>query len=293
MERLPWFPCYSNELLSTLGGMGSVEQHVYLIILLRIYDSGGVCRDTVGALAMRTGNKRHIVGRALASLVKSGRIVLDSSGGMTNPKATLVLADMAAFHERQKQAGKIGAAARWNPRTQSLHNSNTIPPLEKPQQNQQNDDAIAMRSDAHLHLHRQSKKEVSNPPVVPPRGRAHRLPDDFKLSPEMETYAGEHSLNASDLFAPFCDHHRAKGNAMVDWTAAWRTWVRNEVKFSKNRMNGNGHAPRPGSKEDSRERTQAALAAFAPNDGTYDCRTGPRPREPLFEIFPNPQLGKP
>jgi hypothetical protein len=159
MERLPWFPCYSKELLSTLGGMWAVEQHVYLIILLRIYDSGGVCRDSVDAISMRTGNKRHIVGRALASLVKSGRIVLDASGGMTNPKASLVLAEMAAFHERQKQAGKIGAAARWNPRTQSLHNSNTIPPLEKPQQNQQNGDAVAMRSDAHLHLHKKERKK--------------------------------------------------------------------------------------------------------------------------------------
>src|SRR3990167_4791358 len=25
----------------------------------------------------------------------------------------------------------------------------------------------------------------------------------------------------------FLDHHRAKGNLMVDWAAAWRTWMRN------------------------------------------------------------------
>ena len=31
----------------------------------------------------------------------------------------------------------------------------------------------------------------------------------------------------------FKNHHIAKGNVMVDWQAAWRTWVNNWVKFGK------------------------------------------------------------
>jgi hypothetical protein len=273
MERLPWFPCEHTPLLSALGCMDKSEQHIYLIILLRIYESGGVCRDTIAALARRTRWPRRIVQQAIESLQGSGRLVVDGTGGMTNPKADKVLAKMQHVRETKSNNGFVGG--------------------KKTQQNQRSRQAAARFRLSNNTNTNNNKEREDNPPVVPPRGRAHRLPDDFKLSQEAVAYAGEHGLNASDLFAPFCDHHRAKGNAMVDWTAAWRTWVRNEVKFSKNRMNGNGHAPRPGSKEDSRERTQAALAAFAPNDGTYDCRTGPRSREPLFEIIPPTQLGKP
>lgn len=30
----------------------------------------------------------------------------------------------------------------------------------------------------------------------------------------------------------FLDRHRAKGNKFIDWTAAWRTWLRNSERFS-------------------------------------------------------------
>lgn len=34
-------------------------------------------------------------------------------------------------------------------------------------------------------------------------------------------------------FEAFADHHRAKGTTMLDWTAAWRTWLRNADRFSQ------------------------------------------------------------
>lgn len=30
----------------------------------------------------------------------------------------------------------------------------------------------------------------------------------------------------------FLDHHTAKGTLFSDWSAAWRTWIRNAVKFA-------------------------------------------------------------
>jgi hypothetical protein len=271
MDALPWFPCEQRALLEALGNMGQAEQHIYLIILLRIYDCGGVCRDTIDVLAMRTRHRRKVVQQAIENLFRSGRLVSDGNGGMSNPRADRELARM----QQVRNSKTTGAVLRW----------------KKAKQKQQPDSTDAMLSTV-----TDTVRKKDNPPVVPPRGRAKQLPPDFALSTEMVVYANDAGVaDAASTFSHFCDHHRARGNAMVDWTAAWRTWVRNEVKFSRNRTNGNGngHAPRPGSKEDTRERTQAALAAFAPNDGTYDVRTGPRPREPLFEIFPNPQLGKP
>lgn len=36
----------------------------------------------------------------------------------------------------------------------------------------------------------------------------------------------------------FGDYHRSRGNLMLDWQAAWRTWVRNSDKFSRNQNHG-------------------------------------------------------
>jgi hypothetical protein len=42
----------------------------------------------------------------------------------------------------------------------------------------------------------------------------------------------------------FIDHHRAKGNRMRDWSAAWRTWLANNDRFGRPRAQSQS-APRP------------------------------------------------
>ena len=67
--------------------------------------------------------------------------------------------------------------------------------------------------------------------------RRRQLPPDFELTDDLNKFAIQQGINGgiSLVFANFCDHHRAKGSAMLDWDAAWRTWVRNEVKFSRSK----------------------------------------------------------
>lgn len=44
----------------------------------------------------------------------------------------------------------------------------------------------------------------------------------------------------------FLDHHRAKGSLFKDWQAAWRTWMRNSIKFrNKDSPPGEDHGWRP------------------------------------------------
>lgn len=69
-----------------------------------------------------------------------------------------------------------------------------------------------------------------------------KIPDDWKLDDDGRCYALEHGFDtraAVALGGAFRDFHRSRGNTMADWAAAWRTWVRNEVKFN-GRRNGNG-----------------------------------------------------
>lgn len=276
--RLPWFPCFPSKLLGAMALMRPDEALVYCVALFRIYERGGPCPDESEQLARFTGLSVQRVERALERLFSTGKLAMEPDG-FTNPFASEILARKKAHSAKQHIAGKLGAEYRWN---------------KSGAKNQAKSKVVDSYKDIDIDIERSS-----NPPVSPLRGKTlpkkTRLPSDFSLTFEMVSYAKDHGvLNVQETFGHFCDHHRAKGNVMDDWVAAWRLWVRNEIKFSRPSMNGhvNGASPRPGSKEDTRERTQAALAAFAPNDGTYDVRTGPRPREPVSEILPFPQLGK-
>jgi hypothetical protein len=145
-ERLPWFPCYASKLLGALAGMKAPEGYVYTVVLLRIYESGGECRDTLEALAIRTRLNKRVVSQALDSLFRAGRLGR-AGAGITNPVATSVITDANALREKRKHASAGAASSRW----------------EKAKQNQQNGDANrnadAMPIDAHLHLHTQLQEE--------------------------------------------------------------------------------------------------------------------------------------
>lgn len=96
------------------------------------------------------------------------------------------------------------------------------------------------------------------PVPVPGERRSERAPDGAPTEPTAEPErSGKNakrrqrtSCPASDEALPswltswripaedpevsaFVDHHRAKGNTFADWGAAWRTWVRNGVRFGQ------------------------------------------------------------
>jgi hypothetical protein len=66
-----------------------------------------------------------------------------------------------------------------------------------------------------------------------PRARARQLPTDWQPSDSHRAFAAENRLNLDAEFEQFRDHHRAKGSTMKDWDAAFRTWLRNAVKWRK------------------------------------------------------------
>jgi hypothetical protein len=49
------------------------------------------------------------------------------------------------------------------------------------------------------------------------------------------------TVNLEAETAQMLDHHQAKGSTFRDWTAAWRTWMRNSQKFATQRSGG--HRP--------------------------------------------------
>jgi hypothetical protein len=77
-----------------------------------------------------------------------------------------------------------------------------------------------------------------NPPVgqaVTPRVRGEkrktRIADDWQPRQQERDSAASKGLDCDAEVEHFLDHHRAKGEPMLDWDAAFRTWLKNAVRF--------------------------------------------------------------
>lgn len=91
--------------------------------------------------------------------------------------------------------------------------------------------------------------------------RKAALPSDWKPNEGHHSQAGKNGLNVELEAEQFRDYHTAKGSVMLDWEAAFRTWLRNAKKFADR----DAKAGRPKANEDA---AQALLARQA--DGWLD-----------------------
>lgn len=76
-----------------------------------------------------------------------------------------------------------------------------------------------------------SKKKVSSQ-------RKSRLPEDWRLPQEWADWAIAKGMAQSVVLQEaekFKDHHRGRGNLMLDWRCAWQNWTRKHLEFEKQR----------------------------------------------------------
>lgn len=127
-DRLPWFKCVPTKLLGALSAMEPHEGYTYVVVLLRIYEIGGPCPDTVEALSRRTGLKKSKVKEALDLLTASGKL-LPTNEGFVNPFAEAVLDARDDYVERARISGKAGAKKRHEKPQQIQGNGDGAPSL--------------------------------------------------------------------------------------------------------------------------------------------------------------------
>lgn len=67
--------------------------------------------------------------------------------------------------------------------------------------------------------------------------RGTKAPDHLLITPDMRAWAASKgvTVDLDEETELFLDRHRSKGSVFKDWTAAWRTWMRNSVKFASER----------------------------------------------------------
>ena len=77
---------------------------------------------------------------------------------------------------------------------------------------------------------------VESPKPKKPK-RASGVPEEFLVDQRMLDWLESNQITTDWRTETnnFLDHHRAKGSSMADWVAAWRTWMRNSMKFANAR----------------------------------------------------------
>ncbi len=106
-DRFPWVPYWPSKLLNAMAGMNADQKLVYQIVLLRIYEVCGSCRDGIESLARRCGINKRRTTEALDALFKDKKIYREGDGIM-NPFAAKVLADRTAIRGERARAGAEG-----------------------------------------------------------------------------------------------------------------------------------------------------------------------------------------
>ncbi len=95
----------------------------------------------------------------------------------------------------------------------------------------------------------QKTRSTKIPLCIPPKGgppkkRACTLPSNFSLSDSLCSWSLRKgpTLNIEEEVDQFKDYHLAKGSLMKDWEAAFRTWIRNAIKFGAGKRSNSAKA---------------------------------------------------
>lgn len=127
-----------------------------------------------------------------------------------------------------------------------------------------------------------------SPPSKPKgeRRSSTALPDDFPLQADREAALGywrergrrDLCPKLDDQISAFRAHHAAHGKRMVDWSAAWRTWYGNAVRFEPP-PKGQATLPLGGFDATDERGWRDRLQVFR-EKGSWSPKWGPKPTEP-------------
>ena len=304
-DKLPWFKCFPTKLLGALAGMPAPEKLVYLIVLLRIYENGTCCPDSVDAIAVRTGLAKRVTANALHTLCACNRLLLIDKGYF-NPIANALLEERENQIVAKKLAAEKAARARW----------------EKAQQIQQNGHAGRIPSALQTHavamqildsdLDKEGKKERTPlppsggssarqepPPKKEPRNRGATLPVDWR--PSIGSVALGHRLGLADFeIQDDADRMRewatANSNRQIarkaDWNATFDGFLRRRADKKGGLVNGHhrqsgtaGSAARKTFADYALEKTREAHEARSRRTAA-DLRPNSGPEVPDAGLFP-------
>ncbi len=174
--------------------MSAEMRGVYIQLLAQQWHRGGTLRDDDAKLQRWASASDEEWTRSKARVLEQFE---RKDGLIYNAKLRALWDCKARESEHKSVAGKHGVRVREQNRKQVLEQ---LPPGQN-----------------------------GNHPVQAKRGT--QLPDDFVITDAHRKLAAQLQVDADTELPAFIDHHKSKGTAMKDWNAAFRTWLRNAVKF--------------------------------------------------------------
>ena len=126
------------------------------------------------------------------------------------------------------------------PRTEPVPNTELVPrtepvPNTEPRQYQE-------RNSTSTEYGTQNRKLTTNKPSLVKKQKNKKIssttPEEFEVTIQMFDWAVSQGMPEDGIKTEteqFIDRSKSLGSKYIDWNAAWRTWIRNAVKFSRKR----------------------------------------------------------
>jgi uncharacterized protein YdaU (DUF1376 family) len=222
--KLIWYAFHPNDYARDTAHLSMIEHGAYRLLLDHYYMSG----VPLPASAMHL----HRICRAFAddeqaavhSVLQQFFTLTDD--GWRHERVEAELAKSDDISEKRRRAAVL------------RHKKGKSDDVDNSANADANADACALQMDTQS----QSHTHISTTGVVDmftPQARKQRLPEGFHPNDTGIEKARQAGINLAAELEAFRDYHTSKGTTMLDWQAAWRTWVGNAVKF-KGKKPSNG-----------------------------------------------------
>ncbi|MBM3091595.1 DUF1376 domain-containing protein [Ensifer sp. T173] len=230
---------YFDEYIAGVAGvLNAEEQGVYWMVCALIMSEGGPTTENHRRLAMLCGVRPSDIKRVVASLIKKGKIFIQTDGKLAQKRAQ---SEVEKSLNRIKRASEVGA--------------NGGRPRGKSKQNQESDKADGSFAEKLTTNHQpattnQIEKEE---PDGSSKKRGSRLSQDWALPDDWRAYAAGKGLQDRQIALEaekFKNHwisQPGQRGVKVDWLATWRNWIINSGgNLGKSSMAQSGRHRGPG-----------------------------------------------
>lgn len=231
-----------NFIAGIAGQMTADELGLYWLICLLIYSNGGpVEYDEARFSAMLRNTHWRTIRKASEQLQKLGKIDVRDGHVMAKGCSEPIQEAVNRVARAIENGGKGGRPPSKNNEIEKPDGFDAeklarVAPSPSPPP--PSEDKSSLRSDLGASQAKAASKRE--------RKALSALPDDCPTQEDRDAALafwrdhGREDLCArlSDEVEAFRAHHAARGNRMADWSAAWRTWRGNAMKFNKVPTNG-------------------------------------------------------
>lgn len=250
-ETSNWMPFYIGDYLRDTGHLTTLEHGGYILLLIHAWTRGGELPIDERRLRMIAKMEAKEWKAAAPAILEYFHRVGDV---LRNKRLDREYAKAQSMNEQRKAAGQASAEARARQRNSNEHanghvngNSTSVgtvdaPPLarnSRPLQPQLQSKSLSVGIEGgvggefSLEPSPPAKTATGKPAAHSRAKPRSAIPKDWLPNEADDDYACERldPNVVGDVYETFHNHHTAKGTLMADWSAAWRTWVNNEVKF--------------------------------------------------------------